>query len=774
MTTKIPWKELNLQQQTEARVTWDDRLEECLYEVDRDGEIQARFFHADDGHAFPDVLPPGRIEVLDAPPQAMNGDTPATLVPRIHLRPCPFQPRKNFDPDKLNKMALSERKHGIIQPIVVRPTAPSPEWPEARWEIITGESRWRASDERQHPETGEKLEALMQVPITVRHGLSDADILEMQLVENMQRDDLSVIEESDAFCMALEQRTADGAPVYKSVAEFAEKIGIGSEDYVRRRLSLRKLPKEGRKAIEQERLSFKAAEIVCQCPESVVPLFLDEVLNPRKYDQFRESDTALTAEEALEVKRARYVRELRGAPFDLDDANLVPVHTNEAGERIEGGACTDCPWNSALQKSEELKAARRGRHGGRVSGEGKFCLNPRCFAKKVEVHVAAELVKAKEEGCTVLNEKEAAKIIQHDGSLAPGATYVRLDAKPEESDRSKSAGEKCPTWEKIVDGETKPPVVVAVARGKVYRLVDRKLAITAAQKNKTDHYLSTSGGRGRSVQTEDAETKRKAAQDEAKLRGDISRAIMGELVAAVSAKTVDRDDWEAALLPIAERHAGQAGINYFEKRRVAAGEKHVTVELVWKKVGVTHRLPILVELLLAQDFAYAENPNSASIVPDLAKPMLKLFGVDPRKVEAAVRKAAKEKAKPKADQFEKLLPKARKLRASGEVKSVPGLMDALKIDTALAGKLWDALIDAESLPKELRDKIFTETTKRKLTLNEIDEAAKRATGKRYMGLTTVEDLQKMFAEVEGLPMPEKPGKPSRRTRLKAKGKGSAK
>lgn len=95
--------------------------------------------------------------------------------------PSPLQPRKHFHEDNLDELVESIREHGVIQPLVVREV-------EGKYELIAGERRWRAST---------KL-GLKEVPIIFREA-SDRDVLEMALIENLQREDLDPLEEAQAY-----------------------------------------------------------------------------------------------------------------------------------------------------------------------------------------------------------------------------------------------------------------------------------------------------------------------------------------------------------------------------------------------------------------------------------------------------------------------------------------------------------------------------------------------------------------------------------------------
>jgi ParB family chromosome partitioning protein len=97
------------------------------------------------------------------------------------ITPSPLQPRKEFERDALQELVDSIRQHGIIQPLVVRPI-------DGRHELIAGERRWRAAQEA----------GLTEVPVIVRHA-TDLEVLELSLIENLQRQDLNPIEEANGY-----------------------------------------------------------------------------------------------------------------------------------------------------------------------------------------------------------------------------------------------------------------------------------------------------------------------------------------------------------------------------------------------------------------------------------------------------------------------------------------------------------------------------------------------------------------------------------------------
>lgn len=101
------------------------------------------------------------------------------------IRPNSFQPRRAFDEEKLAEMAESVRTHGILQPVVVRSII-------GGYELVAGERRWRAA----------QLAGLVRIPAVIRE-LSEGEMMEVALIENIQREDLNPLEEAEAFKILL-------------------------------------------------------------------------------------------------------------------------------------------------------------------------------------------------------------------------------------------------------------------------------------------------------------------------------------------------------------------------------------------------------------------------------------------------------------------------------------------------------------------------------------------------------------------------------------------
>lgn len=109
---------------------------------------------------------------------------PPRQLPTSALRPSPFQPRRHFDPEEMAGLVRSVQARGILQPILVRRTSNDPNG----YEIVAGERRWRAAQEAK----------LHEVPVIIKE-LSDGEALEFALVENLQREDLTPLEEAEGY-----------------------------------------------------------------------------------------------------------------------------------------------------------------------------------------------------------------------------------------------------------------------------------------------------------------------------------------------------------------------------------------------------------------------------------------------------------------------------------------------------------------------------------------------------------------------------------------------
>ena len=188
------------------------------------------------------------LDALIPSPQAGSPREPAatslhsaTEIPTRDIAPNPDQPRRRFDEAELERLADSIRRYGVLQPVVVRRAAPGAPRP---YELIVGERRWRAS-QRAGQET---------VPAVVQ-DVESRDLLELALIENIQRRDLNPIELGQAFRALL----AAG----RSQDEVGERVGL-DRSTVANHLRRLELPKELQEDVELGTLSMGHAKALLQ------------------------------------------------------------------------------------------------------------------------------------------------------------------------------------------------------------------------------------------------------------------------------------------------------------------------------------------------------------------------------------------------------------------------------------------------------------------------------------------------------------------------------
>src|SRR5215813_8752399 len=157
-------------------------------------------------------------------------------VPLNRIRPCPFQPRKDFSPEALRELADSIREQGIVQPLIVREQ-------QGQLELIAGERRWRAAH----------LVGLTEVPVILREA-DDRAVLELALIENLQRENLNPIEEAQGYSKLIGQ-------FQLTQEEVATKVGK-SRAVVTNALRLLKLSQTLQHYVRDGRLSVGHAKVV--------------------------------------------------------------------------------------------------------------------------------------------------------------------------------------------------------------------------------------------------------------------------------------------------------------------------------------------------------------------------------------------------------------------------------------------------------------------------------------------------------------------------------
>ena len=187
------------------------------------------------------------------------------------LIPCPMQPRRTFNEAHLAELSQSIKEKGILQPLVVRPV------PGGRpgYEIICGERRWRAA----------QAAAVHEVPVVIR-AVSDQDALEIALIENLQRENLSALEEAEAY-----QRLM--AEFNHTQEAMAQTIGK-SRSHVANMVRLLSLPDGIKALLADGRLSagHGRALLSAKNPAALAKIVVDKGLSVRETEALVRSETA--------------------------------------------------------------------------------------------------------------------------------------------------------------------------------------------------------------------------------------------------------------------------------------------------------------------------------------------------------------------------------------------------------------------------------------------------------------------------------------------------
>jgi len=192
----------------------------------------------------------GLDALIDTNGVRTQGSSTINEIPLSQIEPNPNQPRRDFDPEALQELANSIREIGIIQPITLRQTA------KDKYQIIAGERRWRAS----------QMAGLESVPAYIR-TIDDENVMEMALVENIQREDLNAIE----IALAYEHLLDTDGMTQEKVSERVGKSRTAITNYLR----LLRLPAQVQMALQKKEIDMGHARalLAIDSPSLQIKLF---------------------------------------------------------------------------------------------------------------------------------------------------------------------------------------------------------------------------------------------------------------------------------------------------------------------------------------------------------------------------------------------------------------------------------------------------------------------------------------------------------------------
>jgi len=238
----------------------------------------------------------GEDNVLDHPHKTVRD------MDLARLTPGPYQPRSHFNEDNLVELSASIKEHGVIQPILVR------EESGGRYAIIAGERRWRAA----------KMAGLTSVPIIVKN-VTSSQALELGLIENIQRQDLSPIEEAEGYKRLVEE--------FKHTQDALAKLLGKSRSHIANLMRLLTLPEDVKTFIADGQLSVGHAKMLVgtENPSALAEQIIAEKMNVRSAETFIKTTS--------DVKKAKAPRAI---PFQDPELKIIADHiTSRTGLRAQ-------------------------------------------------------------------------------------------------------------------------------------------------------------------------------------------------------------------------------------------------------------------------------------------------------------------------------------------------------------------------------------------------------------------------------------------------------
>ena len=230
------------------------------------------------------ALLPTRPTNQPAPPPSSNPEA-ALNIPIDSIDPNPLQPRRMFHTERLSELAQSIRANGIIQPLVVRKSG-------ERYQLVAGERRWRAA----------KLAGNQSVPAVIRE-IPDERLLEITLIENIQREDLNPIETAVAFDRL-------GRELLLNPDQIGQRTGKDRTTIVNF-LRLLQLPADIQQLVAERRLSAGHARCLCSLPSVELQR---EVAEKAVAQGWSVRQTERTTQRMLEGRKPKHVDELETDP----------------------------------------------------------------------------------------------------------------------------------------------------------------------------------------------------------------------------------------------------------------------------------------------------------------------------------------------------------------------------------------------------------------------------------------------------------------------------
>ncbi|TWI33392.1 ParB/RepB/Spo0J family partition protein [Paracoccus sulfuroxidans] len=255
------------------------------------------------------------LSALMADVDLVPSDRPAPrqVLPVEQITPNPDQPRRSFAPEALQELADSLRGKGMLQPLIVRPHPTD----RGLYQIVAGERRWRAA----------QIAQLHEVPVIVR-DLSDTEVLEVAIVENIQRSDLNAIEEASSYRQLMDRF----GHTQERLADALNK----SRSHIANLLRLLNLPEQVQAWLKEGKLTAGHARALVTAPNAVelARKVIEKNLSVRETEELVRRQNAGETKPKAEKSRDKDA-DTRALEGDLAAHLRMPVAINHAGK--DGG-----------------------------------------------------------------------------------------------------------------------------------------------------------------------------------------------------------------------------------------------------------------------------------------------------------------------------------------------------------------------------------------------------------------------------------------------------
>lgn len=332
--------------------------------------------------------------------QALQGRASDVVVqiPLQDVQESPHNPRQTYNTQADAELDDSVRAVGIMQPVLVRPVRLEIDpLVIGHYELVYGHRRLRSAQRC----------GLATLPATVQE-LTDDQAAQMQAIENLQREDITVMEEAKGYADYLRRHQV-------SKDELATRIGK-SRTYVYNRLKLADLQPGPAKALQTGAIKPEVATLLARVPKALQDKALVEITTNHPGRHGEPAPFRWVRDQLLE----KFSLDLAQAIFSRDDATLVPT----------AGACTTCPNRSGSCPeiySDVIELASMTAHWmSDKKGSTQICMDPECFAAKKKAHLVREAKALEGKGATVVTGNAAKNALDAQGKVK--GAYVELKA----------------------------------------------------------------------------------------------------------------------------------------------------------------------------------------------------------------------------------------------------------------------------------------------------------------------------------------------------------